>query len=1106
MKRLLTALLIASVALVAQGGTAWGAMSDYVFTQGTGTATDMTGASVAIPAGFSYDDYSVGSISIGFTFKLDGTNYTTAGIGSNGLMVLGGTPQTTAYYNINAASTYPVIAGFWDDHVPSGAGIRYKTTGVAGSRVFTVEWQTYLWYIYTSGSTVVDYTWQVRLYEGTNKIEFLYVSMSNAYTTNGNGQIGASTSNSNYASIANGNPATVSYTSTSQNNLRSTATPISANTLFTLNPCQKNVDIAGVVAQGGTVAMNNGDALFTTTSVQRGSFGTYQPFTTSLGTNPCGSRTVTYAITGTNAADYQITSGGTIGASGSLTPTITFTPSGLGVRTATLTVRDDNGFTRSYTLSATGTTRIQWIGNIAQGGTSTVASGDTLLSSMVVIRNTTASYTPVTVTNFGTNPAALPAPVTATINDPSGQYSIVGPTSASLASGQSYSPVIRFAPTGVGSQIATLTINAEGETRVFGLKAFSAAPGGEFFVNSVKLSPSVGLFINAFGCAGESANTQQLIVNNTGFGDFLINGIDVYRTDTTYGQGVPRYPLSRDRFGNVIPVNDYFITTSPGVAPSSSNQKPQFPIVVPQGQSRTLYITFVSQEPGKRFARAFVRTNGQNFLGTNPAGASVEGLLTFDLFGMGTGSKLSDSRTGGVIKTMTFAPTRVGDSIDVTYRFYNTGTCDLRISFEKLGITSGDVADFRLLNAFGRTIVEGVPMTGDAIINPDSSSTISVRFKPQRNGSRRATLWMQTNDSSVVVNGISERGAYYLDLYGVGKAYLDYSNLKLKPAIIGASVGSSGTVRLVNSSATSVGIQSITIVGGDATQFSRDDASGAWPATPYTILEGGELLLGVKMLPTGAPGGRTTTLRIVTTTGETIDVTITGEAGIQSFSVSPSRLFVGTSIPAGTEARAMVMIANTGTLPIRIISATISGSTDYILGTLPRLVIEPGAVEYLEVTYAPVNPGTSVGTLTIVSDAGTQTVSLEGASTKARRVDPDPTGVVPGIGLTQPELELGMGTTSGVREGAAAGVSFAAVRPNPARERAELVYGLATGADVRLALYDGAGRLVRELATGRQGAGEHRLSVDVTDLTAGVYHCRLTAGAVELTQTLVVVK
>jgi hypothetical protein len=270
------------------------------------------------------------------------------------------------------------------------------------------------------------------------------------------------------------------------------------------------------------------------------------------------------------------------------------------------------------------------------------------------------------------------------------------------------------------------------------------------------------------------------------------------------------------------------------------------------------------------------------------------------------------------------------------------------------------------------------------------------------------------------------------------------------------------------------------------------------------------MLLGVSMTPTGTPGARATTLRIVTTTGETIDIAISGEAGSQGLSVSPGRLFVGATVIAGEEKRATVMISNTGTLPIRILSTAISGpgASDYYLGAFPRLVLEPGAVEYLEVTYAPSAPGvTSTATLTIVSDAGTQTVSLEGVSSKTRGVDP--TEVAPGIGgNSQFELTENQGTASGVREAAAAaaGVRFAAVRPNPASDRAELVYGLATGADVRLGLYDGAGRLVRELATGRESAGEHRVSVDVTDLSAGVYHCRLTAGGVELMQTLIVVK
>jgi hypothetical protein len=401
-------------------------------------------------------------------------------------------------------------------------------------------------------------------------------------------------------------------------------------------------------------------------------------------------------------------------------------------------------------------------------------------------------------------------------------------------------------------------------------------------------------------------------------------------------------------------------------------------------------------------------------------------------------------------------------------------------------------------------------MTGDVIIAPDSSNTLTVRFKPQRGGSRRATLWLQTNDSARIDEGVSERGAYYLDLYGFGKAGLDFSNLKLRPAVIGGTA-SNGLVRVVNSSNVPVGIQSFTLVGGDVAEFS-EDAAAAWPtALPYSIAPGAELNLGIRFLPTGTPGPRSTTLRMVTTTGETIDIAIAGEAGSQALTVSPGRLFVGSVVNTGEQSRAAVMISNTGTLPIRLNNPTITGAgaSEYTLGAFPRLMLEPGAVEYLEITFAPTLSGAAVATLTIGSDAGTQTVSLEGTGNRTRPVDP--TQVVTGrVTIDQPVITLDPNgsSTSAVRDAAAiaAGISFEAVRPNPARERAELVFSLAKGADVRLELYDGAGRLVREIASGARTAGEHRVAVDVSGLNAGVYHCRLATGGLEITRTIIVVK
>jgi len=77
-------------------------------------------------------------------------------------------------------------------------------------------------------------------------------------------------------------------------------------------------------------------------------------------------------------------------------------------------------------------------------------------------------------------------------------------------------------------------------------------------------------------------------------------------------------------------------------------------------------------------------------------------------------------------------------------------------------------------------------------------------------------------------------------------------------------------------------------------------------------------------------------------------------------------------------------------------------------------------------------------------------------------------------------------------------VSFAAPSPNPARESIALRFHLPREADVRLAIYDVAGRRVRELASGARAAGEQAIGWDLRDeaghlVHAGLYFARLEA-------------
>lgn len=85
-------------------------------------------------------------------------------------------------------------------------------------------------------------------------------------------------------------------------------------------------------------------------------------------------------------------------------------------------------------------------------------------------------------------------------------------------------------------------------------------------------------------------------------------------------------------------------------------------------------------------------------------------------------------------------------------------------------------------------------------------------------------------------------------------------------------------------------------------------------------------------------------------------------------------------------------------------------------------------------------------------------------------------------------------------------------RPNPARSGATLIFRLPAEGRASVAVCDVSGRLVREVASDRFGAGEHRVQWDLRDASGtpvapGVYFVRLRAGAGEpLTRSLTVVR
>lgn len=87
---------------------------------------------------------------------------------------------------------------------------------------------------------------------------------------------------------------------------------------------------------------------------------------------------------------------------------------------------------------------------------------------------------------------------------------------------------------------------------------------------------------------------------------------------------------------------------------------------------------------------------------------------------------------------------------------------------------------------------------------------------------------------------------------------------------------------------------------------------------------------------------------------------------------------------------------------------------------------------------------------------------------------------------------------------AAAGITLATVARKD--NATSLEYALPAAGDVRIGVYDIAGRQVAMLLHERQAAGVHRLDWTPAGLERGVYFCRLQAGSVTVTKSVLIMK
>lgn len=139
---------------------------------------DLTTIGTGVTPILDFQDDAAVTVPIGFPFIFYGVIYTSVSVSSNGLITFQGADTAHTPVNIATTSTLqnlPTIAVLWHDWTFQYFGsdeVYYATLGAAGSRRLIIQWN---FAQSKSGPGTDTITFEVKLFEGSNNIEFHYL-------------------------------------------------------------------------------------------------------------------------------------------------------------------------------------------------------------------------------------------------------------------------------------------------------------------------------------------------------------------------------------------------------------------------------------------------------------------------------------------------------------------------------------------------------------------------------------------------------------------------------------------------------------------------------------------------------------------------------------------------------------------------------------------------------------------------------------------------------------------------------------------------------------------------------------------------------------------
>jgi hypothetical protein len=610
----------------------------------------------------------------------------------------------------------------------------------------------------------------------------------------------------------------------------------------------------------------------------------------------------------------------------------------------------------------------------SSGGTPAMSVSASNLAFGNITVNTQATPQFVTVLSTGT------APLTVSAATASGAgFSTAGPGfPITLNPGSTVTLQVNFTPVNTGTATGSLTVTSDaptGGTAVVALSGNGTAP-----VPTGTPAMSLSASTLSFGdvTVNDQATPQFVTVISTGTAPLIVSAATA--SGAGFSVSGPALPITLNP-GNAFTLQVNFSPTSAGAATGSLTVASDAPtggtaVVALNGtgdaaagvlnglfcDSSTITgagtdnctVSLTAPAPAGGLA---VSLSSSNSALTVPSGVTVAAGNT-NAFFTATATAVTSNATanvtasaGGASKIYAVRLLAQNPALSASTTTLNFGDVSLNTTTTQPVTLTSTGSSAVTINS-GTLAGAGFSMTGATFpltLNPGQTATLQVSFDPTTAGAA---------NGSITFAGNASNGTIVISLSGNGQS---------AAGVLSSLSCTNQTLTGAGTDPCSVTLSGAAPIGGQVVTLSSNSSSVTVPGS-VTVPAGST---SVSFNATVALVTSSTSATLSAASGGSTKVfTLQLNAQTMLLSVSTTNLAFG-DVTVGTPASQPVTLTSSGTSPVTINTATLTGTGFSMTGVNPPVTLNPGQTVTLQVTFNPATPGAATGSILITTNATT---------------------------------------------------------------------------------------------------------------------------------------